>query len=158
MQKHRHLMDKILLDRGTACFTFPVANIGVNGGYKTHTDNKDVLKTLWVCGDQGTLVFPEFELSVHLQRGDVIRMSYCLEVTDTCMRTQFVLKRLTSEPLSYHLVSRGMSFDRCQGVLNDLEIPHFDQLIGCLYFQSQQRAYLVNSYNNRRPPEEPAVV
>ena len=132
--------DKILQKPGTATFTFPVASIGINGGYKCHRDQRDVIKTVWICACQGALVFPAFEHTVHVSRGDIIVFDGNKHYhANTVRRDKMDVRNL--------VVSQGkMTIEQYLHEAAGLQIPQFNQLIICLYFQKQQRSYLMNAY------------
>ena len=70
LKLQRALVDLICGYRGTACFTFPSAMIGVNGGYGTHKDKRDCRRTVWLCTGTGALVFVKYEHILYLHPGN----------------------------------------------------------------------------------------
>ena len=68
----RQLMDKICSHSGTASFTFPSAQVGVNGGYGVHKDKRDCRRTVWLVTGTGGLVFPAYEHVLWLHPGDIL--------------------------------------------------------------------------------------
>ena len=78
MRKQRALMDLLLDMDGTACFTFPSASIGVNGGYGCHRDKNDITDTVIISTGIGAWVFPQYEHVVHLLPGDVLVFDGCM--------------------------------------------------------------------------------
>lgn len=151
MQEQRHLMDKVLSMDGTATFTFPCASIGINGGYACHRDKRDVAKTVWISLGTGALVFPQYEHIVHLHPGDIIVFNGHGE-----WHANMVLPSIR-DVLGHwckRSYSTGEDFNQMHQQLKESGVPGagtMNQLIMCLYFQSQQRPYLVNRYNRDHP-------
>ena len=152
MVKQRAMLDKVLAESGTASFTFPSASLGFNGGYSTHKDKRDIRWTVWVCMRKGALVFPEYQHIVHLHPGDVIAFNgreqwHAQMVTPT--RSQLVK----------HVLQRTYIRDtdhlrQTIREVNNQQIPEVRPMVVCLYWQRQQRGYLVNRYNRRQEAGE----
>ena len=72
LQLQRALMDLVCAHSGTATFTFPSAQVGINGGYGVHKDKRDCRRTVWLITGTGALVFPQYEHILYLHPGDLL--------------------------------------------------------------------------------------
>ena len=122
LQTQREYLSKILPVGGTACHTFPVANVGIQGAYAVHKDKRDIRNTLWASLKTGGITFPAYRHCLILGAGDVL----CFNGKD-----------------HWHA---SMSFPCAVN-----EIPHLpselQHSVIALYYQSQQDSYLRNEYN-----------
>ena len=85
-------------------------------------------------------MFPAFEHTVHLSRGDIIVFDGNKHYhANTVRRDKMDVRNL--------VVSQGkMTIEQYLHEAAGLQIPQFNQLIICLYFQKQHRSYLMNAY------------
>ena len=126
MQAQRKLMRTVLPASGTASHIFPMASIGIQGLYGAHWDKRDTRTTLVLRGSlkSGVLAFPSYRHVQKLGPGDV----FVFNGKDH-MRANVVY------PCD---VEEAGNLPEDSGVQN---------MIVCLYFQSQQGSYFSNAYN-----------
>ena len=122
MQAQRKFMRTVLPVSGTACHSFPMASIGIQGMYATHWDKRDTRTTLWGSLKYGGIALPAYRHVMQLSPGDVIGFN-----GKDHMHASVVFPCELSE------------------------IPHLPEELKnmkvTLYFQSQQGSYFLNAYN-----------
>ncbi len=175
LKNQRKLMDLICRHRGSACFTFPSAQVGINGGYGTHKDKRDCRRTVWLCTGTGALVFPQYEHILWLHPGDIVVFDGEAEwhanmVSPMAEQRRQIIERvvngLPAAPScpdewipqldgdhDFGADSSPEARAQARQGLRDQGLPNFlVQQIVCYYFQKQQRSYFVNDHNSRQLP------
>ena len=128
LQNQREYLSRILPEMGTACHTFPIASIGVQGSFGCHKDKRDIRTTLWASLKYGGLAFPAYNHAVNLNPGDVIAFNG---------KDQWHANMVFPCRVDKHNYTSATE-----------HLPaELQNAIVALYYQSQQDSYFLNAYN-----------
>ena len=125
MEQLQARMKVLLPVCGTACATYPMASVGKQGAFACHKDSRDTRTTVWSSLRHGGLAFPAYEHLLELGPGDVIAFNGKEHMHANCVFP-------------------------CDGDEAENLPEQLQNLIICLYYQSQQESYLENSHERQQ--------